>query len=1242
MKKLLTVLFVLISLIAKAQPSPTSSQVRFPAVWVQFRDTATARPSDTACIFYFNNNFWVRRNSSSFFQNLLDGSGTVTSIATNNGTGITGGTITTTGTLAIDTSSTISTKDNVLNQLNKYAGTTNTTTLGAITTGVWNGTAIANAYLANSSITVNAGTGLSGGGLVSLGGGITLNNAGVTSISGTDNQITASASIGGVTLSIPTAFIAPGYIKATSNLIAKQNTNSATGVALYLKRDTDTGPLGYIIQSQNAAATANLFTVDVNGAVSGASYTGNLINTLTFGAGLNAGSYNNSAAATVSIATGGVTNAMLANSTISGTALGGTLPSLTIGTGLSGTSYNGSAAVTIANTGVLSNVAGTGITVSGATGNVTITNAGVTSITGTANQITASASTGGVTLSIPTAFIAPGSVTASSNLAATENTNSATGVALYLKRNTDTGPLGFLIQGQNTAGTLNLFTVDVNGAVSGASYTGNLVNALTFGAGLNAGTFNNSAASTVSIATGGVTNAMLANSTISGTALGGTLPSLTFGTYLTGGSYNGTGAATLETNATSLNTASTLVARDASGNFAAGTITAALSGNATTATTLQTARLINGVSFNGSADITIAASTTAALTMSNSGAGAVSGTTFNGGTAQTISYNTIGAPSTTGTNASGTWGINITGTAAGETLATVTGRGSSTTTAVTFNGGHTSISAALSGVQPSPVATNGTDATSILNATGGKGGNTTGTTGQIAGAGSLVSLVAGAGGDAPAGSTNGNGGNVVIQSGVAGSGLGTSGSAGTISLNIGGTTALGIAANQAVTLSGALSGTTAIFGGGPANIYFSPILSTSQSTNSTISSNVNNPFNGASARAFFSVSTFGNSWYWGMGSSTSTYGNNWVLSDDMSANNTPSIIVSTGTGNVSLKGALQVGGSNTSTATIGDAGITASAGSVVLRTGSTKYAFLLGAQNNVNDAFEITASTAAGGIIFNTPIATFLRSGNIGIGTTDPGSYKTKIVGGRLYVETSNENYSIGISRAGANAYYLGITNSLTPDLLFSNNAGTETMRLTDAGRLLVGTTTDDGSSRVQVNGSVALFGGSLLVPNTFGVNFRNAGNTAYRSGITLDGSNNIVIGADIDINTVRVGTSAATSALSIANSGAATFSSSVTATTYAEKVVSVSTTYTVASDVGTVYASSDTYTITLPSAIGNTGRTITIKRTSNTLGTVITISGVTLGSSENGGSLPCHAAAVYRSNGTAWYCISYHAGGCN
>jgi hypothetical protein len=55
--------------------------------------------------------------------------------------------------------------------------------------------------------------------------------------------------------------------------------------------------------------------------------------------------------------------------------------------------------------------------------------------------------------------------------------------------------------------------------------------------------------------------------------------------------------------ATDANTASKLVKRDASGNFAAGTITAALTGNASTATTLQTARNIGGVSFDGAAAI---------------------------------------------------------------------------------------------------------------------------------------------------------------------------------------------------------------------------------------------------------------------------------------------------------------------------------------------------------------------------------------------------------------------------------------------------------------------------------------------------------------------------------------------------------------------------------------------------------------------------------------------------------------
>ena len=72
---------------------------------------------------------------------------------------------------------------------------------------------------------------------------------------------------------------------------------------------------------------------------------------------------------------------------------------------------------------------------------------------------------------------------------------------------------------------------------------------------------------------------------ISGTA-GSVANALTAGTYLTsGGTFDGAAARTFAVDATDANTASKVVARDASGNFAAGTITATLSGAATSATT---------------------------------------------------------------------------------------------------------------------------------------------------------------------------------------------------------------------------------------------------------------------------------------------------------------------------------------------------------------------------------------------------------------------------------------------------------------------------------------------------------------------------------------------------------------------------------------------------------------------------------------------------------------------------------
>jgi hypothetical protein len=90
---------------------------------------------------------------------------------------------------------------------------------------------------------------------------------------------------------------------------------------------------------------------------------------------------------------------------------------------------------------------------------------------------------------------------------------------------------------------------------------------------------------------------------VSGTGLSCTTPNAADGT-----------AYTITSNATNLNTVSTIVARDGSGNFTAGTITAALSGNATTASAWATGRTITltgdvtGVSgaFDGSGNLSFA------------------------------------------------------------------------------------------------------------------------------------------------------------------------------------------------------------------------------------------------------------------------------------------------------------------------------------------------------------------------------------------------------------------------------------------------------------------------------------------------------------------------------------------------------------------------------------------------------------------------------------------------------------
>jgi hypothetical protein len=151
-------------------------------------------------------------------------------------------------------------------------------------------------------------------------------------------EISASLASGDSTLNT----LVDGKLSKASNLSDLTNTGTARtnlGVAI-----------GTNVQAYNSTLAA----------VAGGTYSGD--DSITTLGTITAGTWNGTA----------IANANLANSTISGKALGTNLDTLTIGTGLSGTSYNGSSAVTIANTGVTSNVAGTGVSVSGATGAVTI------------------------------------------------------------------------------------------------------------------------------------------------------------------------------------------------------------------------------------------------------------------------------------------------------------------------------------------------------------------------------------------------------------------------------------------------------------------------------------------------------------------------------------------------------------------------------------------------------------------------------------------------------------------------------------------------------------------------------------------------------------------------------------------------------------------------------------------------------------------------------------------------------
>ena len=140
----------------------------------------------------------------------------------------------------------------------------------------------------------------------------------------------------------------------------------------------------------------------------------------------------------------------------------------------------------------------------------------------------------------------------------------------------------------------------------------------------------------------------------------------------------GAGQITLGSDATNANTASTIVARDASGNFSAGTITADLIGNATSATTATTATTATQVSnsltagthlsggpFNGSSAVTLTTDATSSNTASTivardaSGEFSASGATLSNISVGVVDANTIGGATNINLLSSATGYVNI-------------------------------------------------------------------------------------------------------------------------------------------------------------------------------------------------------------------------------------------------------------------------------------------------------------------------------------------------------------------------------------------------------------------------------------------------------------------------------------------------------------------------------------------------------------------------------------------------------
>ena len=166
-------------------------------------------------------------------------------------------------------------------------------------------------------------------------------------------------------------------------------------------------------------------------------------------------------------------------------------------------------------------------------------------------------------------------------------------------------------------------------------------------------------------------------------------------------------------------------------------------------------------------------------------------------------------------------------------------------------------------------------------------------------------------------------------------------------------------------------------------------------------------------------------------------------------------------------------------------------------------------------------SFTLGGYTTSSDKMTILGSGNVGINQVNP-TEKLHVVGDALITGDSH-----------ADAFKPAVSGN---PIKFKNfDSTTEFARITDGGNVLISTTSDDGSSKLQVDGVTSSNGFRTKPGNTdYNLIARNSSNTALYvqqagSGAVLD----VRYGSDL--------ASGGTSALSITSAGTATFSGQVT-----------------------------------------------------------------------------------------------------